>query len=122
MQFTLKKMLVVGATLGIVGVIVFYAYYQSRAIDVGPQVDILEPQNGITSTSSLILIRGVALRAKELTLDGRQILIDLEGRFGEYLLLAEGYNIIELTARDAQGTTVRKVLEVVYQKQETINP
>jgi len=32
------------------------------------------------------------------------------------LLLADGYNIIELVARDAQGREERQVVEVVYLK------
>jgi hypothetical protein len=116
MDFTLKKMLTRVALVGVVGIMVFYAYFQSRAVVAGPQIDIVEPENGMTSTSSLILVRGVATHAKEITLDGRQILIDLDGKFAEHLLLAEGYNIIELAARDAQGSQVRKVIEIVYDK------
>ena len=114
MRYTLKKILSYSAIGLVLGIIVFYTYYQSRAIIAGPQIDIIEPMSGLTSTTSLILVRGVATHAKELTLQGRQILIDLDGRFAEYLLLAEGYNIIELTARDAQGKHVKKTIELVY--------
>ena len=61
------------------------------------------------------MVRGVATRAKEITLQGRQIFIDLDGRFAEQLLLSPGYNIIELTARDTQGRQMIKDLELVYQ-------
>lgn len=114
MKFTLKKALSVGFGVGLVVVIIFYAYYQSRAIIEGPQIEIIEPENNATASSSLLTIRGTTIHAKELTLDGRPIFIDLEGRFREQLLLSPGYNIIELTAKDAQGREIKKRLEIAY--------
>ena len=114
MRFTLKKILSVGSGVFIVLVIVFYAYYQSRSIIAGPLIVLSEPENNATSKTSLIMVRGVATHAKELTLQGRQIFIDLEGRFAEQLLLSPGYNIIELTASDTSGRQIVKDLELVY--------
>ncbi len=99
------------------GIIIFYAYYQSRDIRVGPMITLFAPMDGLTSTSSLISVVGVAHNAKILTLDGRAIFVDLEGNFHEQLLLMDGYNIIELTAKDGEGRERRKIIEVVY-----INP
>ena len=115
MRFTLKKILSVGSGLFVILVIVLYAYYQSRSIIAGPLISLSEPENNMTSTTSLIMVRGVATRAKEITLQARQIFIDLDGRFAEQLLLSPGYNIIELTARDTQGRQMIKDLELVYQ-------
>ncbi len=115
MRLTFKKILSVGSGLLIVLIIVFYAYYQSRSIIAGPIIVLSEPENNTTSKTALIVVRGVATHAKELTLQGRQIFIDLEGRFAEQLLLSPGYNIIELTARDTSGRQIVKNLELVYQ-------
>ena len=114
MKLTLKKVLSTSLAFSLVAIIVFYAYYQSRAVIEGPRINITAPENAITSTTSLLTITGTAIHAKELTLDGRPIFIDLEGRFFEQLLLSPGYNIIELTAKDAQGREIKKRLEVVY--------
>ena len=116
MRITLKKVLAVGSGVLLVGTILIYAYYQSLAIIEGPQISVIAPENGITSTTSLVHIYGSVRHAKETTLQGRPIFIDLEGRFSEQLLLAEGYNIIELTAKDAQGREIKRKLELVYQK------
>lgn len=115
MRFTLKKVLSVGSFLLIIGTIVFYAYYQSRGILEGPQISLVSPTEGMTSTSSLLKVYGVAKHAKELTLDGRPIFLDLSGNFFEQLLLMDGYNIIELTAKDAGGREIRKTVRVTYQ-------
>ena len=114
MRFTFKKVLKLSLGILIVGTIIFYSYIQSRAIIAGPQIVLTEPHHGMTSEKALILVRGKATNAKELTLDGRPIFIDLTGNFTEQLLLAPGYNIIELTAKDAQGRGVAKKLELVY--------
>lgn len=114
MRFTLKNVLTAGFTLLVVGTILFYAYYQARSIIGGPEIILHSPQNGEMATSSLVIVSGVAIHAKELTLDGRPIFIDLAGNFYEQLLLMEGYNIIELTARDGEGRELKRKIELTY--------
>ncbi len=115
MKWTAKSVL--SRLLGVlfVGTIVFYAYYQSRGILEGPQISLVSPTEGMTSTSSLVKVYGIAKHAKALTLDGRPIFIDLDGNFFEELLLMDGYNIIELAAKDAEGRELRKTVRVMYQ-------
>ncbi len=114
MYFTLKSVLRLLLIFTFVGIIVFYAYYQSRAVVAGPEIVLATPLNGITSTTSLIDVRGVAIHAKELTLDGRGIFVDMSGNFAEKLLLQDGYNIIQLTAKDGGGREVKKTIELIY--------
>ncbi len=97
-----------------IGVIAFYGYYQSRAIIAGPQITVEKPSTGSIATTSLITILGTVAHANEITLQGRPIFIDLNGRFSEQLLLMDGYNIIELTAKDMEGRVDRKIIELVY--------
>ena len=106
-------------SISFIGFMIFYAYYQSRLIIAGPEIILFSPENDIVATSSLIEIRGQARRAKELTLDGRAIFVDLSGNFNEKLLLSYGYNIIELVAKDAKGHEVRKLLELVSNESTT---
>ena len=115
--WTLKRMIARGLGGLFVLTIVLYTLFQSRALIEGPQISLITPLQGQTSTSSLILIKGSALHAKELTLDGRAIFIDLAGNFSEQLLLAPGYNIIELTATDVEGRKQKKQVELYYEKQ-----
>lgn len=113
-MFAQKKPL---AALGVgvfIGVIAFYSYYQSRAIIAGPVIEIIEPRGGVVATTSLLMVRGVARHANEVTLQGRPIFIDLEGRFTEQLLLMDGYNIIEFTAKDLDGRIERKTVELIH--------
>jgi hypothetical protein len=122
MKWTAKSVLVWFLGACFVGTIVFYAYYQSREIRVGPMITMISPTDGLTSTSSLVSVIGVAHNAKILTLDGRAIFVDLEGNFHEQLLLMDGYNIIELTAKDGEGRERRKIIEVVYTNPSQMSP
>ena len=114
MRFTLKKGLSWVSIFGLVAVIIFYAYYQSRSIIAGPTITLYSPQDGETAPTALIHISGKAERANELTLDGRVIFIDLLGNFNEELLLFPGYNIIELAAKDTDGREIKKTVGLVW--------
>ena len=94
--------------------LVVYAYFQSREYLRGPVVVIEEPLNGSMSTTSLVALRGQAHNISFLTLNGRQIFTDEQGRFKESLLLQNGYNIMTLEAKDRFGHQVEKRLELVY--------
>jgi hypothetical protein len=114
MPWTLKRIMSVGIWVLFILCIIGYAIYQSRAVREGPVITVSTPQNGATVTEPLIRVSGVATQAKELYLDGRGIFIDLKGHFNEELLLLPGYNIIELTAKDAGGRETRTTIELAY--------
>ena len=114
MRRSLRQLLPIFLPLLFVLVVSFYAYYQSRSILEGPNIVIDTPENGSTATTSLISISGSVNHANEITLDGRPIFIDLEGHFDEKLVLMDGYNIIELIAKDREGRVERKTIEMVH--------
>lgn len=114
MYWNLKRGLVLGLVTIFIGTIFYYAYYQSRAIIAGPTITLSTPEDGASVDSALVRVQGVAGHAKELTLDGRQIFIDLSGNFSEQLLLYPGYNIIELAAKDGEGREQKKTVGVVW--------
>jgi hypothetical protein len=91
-----------------------YSMYQAQDFWAGPQVWVNTPANGIRTTSPLIHISGSAERISFLSLNGRQIYTDPNGRFSEALLLAPGYNIITLAARDAFGRDTEAHLRVIF--------
>ncbi|MFH1979192.1 MAG: hypothetical protein ABII97_02325 [Patescibacteria group bacterium] len=90
----------------------FYFFHQSKAFLFGPQITISEPSNGESFTESLMQIRGSALNTIKFSINENPIIIDSYGKFEESLILAYGYNIIELSAEDKFGRAVYKKLEV----------
>ena len=63
--------------------------------------------------TSLALIKGVALKATHLTLNGREIFIDKEGNFSESVSILPGFYVITLNAKDRFGKTAEKKFELV---------
>ena len=114
MRISLKQSLGILTIITILVLIFLYGYRQSIAVLEGPAIEIREPLNGQSATTSLLRVLGTTKHVKELTLQGRTIYIDLEGRVDERLLLTPGYTIIELRAKDAQGREIRVVREVTY--------
>ena len=98
-----------------------YTYLQSREYLRGPVIAVEEPKNGALSTTSLITVRGNARNISFLTLNGRQIFTDEQGRFREALLLQNGYNIMTIEAKDRFGHRMEKRLELVYKPLQNQN-
>ena len=116
MHLTLKSLTAPFLVILLMGLIVLYAYNRSRSIIEGPRILVDTPLSGEIATTSLITIRGTIAHAKEITLDGRPIFIDTDGQFSEQLLLMEGYNIIELVAKDTEGREERKAIELTLRE------
>ncbi len=108
-KIILKMGIVVVVMLGIAG----YCYHQSSRLIDGPQITIISPINGSSSSSPLTEIVGVAKNISKITLNDRQIFIDDDGNFSERLLLSDGYNILKVDAQDKFGKKTEKQIEVV---------
>jgi len=91
-----------------------YIYLQSKEYIRGPVLTIDEPLNGSLMTEPRITLHGTTRNISLLTLNGRQIFTDEQGRFTEALLLHEGYSIMTLEAKDRFGHSIEKHLELVY--------
>jgi len=65
-------------------------------------------------TDSFISVSGKVSNVSNLLVNGQKILADGFGNFEKSLLLARGYNIIELLAEDKFGRVATKKLEVVF--------
>ena len=97
--------------IGII-IVVGYSYFVLSGYIRGPQINISNPQNGFATTTPLITITGRAVHANNLWIDGAVTPLDLEGNFTTKLILAPGYNIMTITAKDHYNRTVEKKLEI----------
>jgi len=93
--------------------VISYGLYQMRGLINGPQIIVDAPIDGSSSSSSLVTIRGRAEQVTKLFLNGEKLTTDHMGRFESQLLLANGYNIIQLNGEDRFGRQVEKKLELV---------
>jgi hypothetical protein len=93
-----------------------YSFFQARNIIRGPQISLVSPSNGTTVTEQAVEIQGSAKNISYITLNDRRIFVDKDGMFNEELLLAPGYNIWKLEAKDKFGRIVSKNIELILNK------
>ena len=109
MKLDLKIFVLAIVVVGILG----YAYYRTADLIRGPRIFITAPENGGTVTASLVEVRGIVKNAAAFAINGHPTEIDTKGAFGKTVLLATGYNAIELSAEGRFGRTAVKKIEVV---------
>lgn len=85
---------------------VLYDYFR------GPRIIILSPESGFSTTTPVIAIIGHAIHVSTLTINGVAAPYDLKGDFQNQLILAEGYNIMKVAAKDHYGRTAEKTIEL----------
>ena len=83
--------------------IVIYAIFRSHDLILGVKIKNVNIQDGASQEDTVLQITGNAKNATNLTLNGREISIDEEGRFNETIALLLGYNIINIKAEDKFG-------------------
>ena len=109
-----KKILKITGVALVVLVVAGYALFASNNFISGPEIIISEPATGSVISTSTVVIKGTALRIQEITLNGRPIFVDEGGNFSETVLLAKGYNVSLLSAKDKFNRTTEYKLELVY--------
>lgn len=114
-----KRTVVIITTLAVVLLFGGYIYYQSRGFIQGPHITITEPSDqSLVVHQELLHIAGTAENISHLTLNGAPISIDQYNEFNESLLLAEGFNIIEVTGTDRFNHTKTRTRYIVYESLE----
>lgn len=113
-----KSQFYLGIILGSLAflIVIGYALYETWNYFSGPTIYITSPNNGATLNESLLEIQGVVKNASTIFLNGRRILANDKGEFKERLLLAKGYNIIDLKTEDKFKRTTEKQIQLVYQE------
>jgi len=113
--FNLKKF---AATVSLV-FLVSYGLFNARKLIMGPSIEIFEPKTEEVETdSNIITIKGKALNAAFINLNERPIFADTNGIFEEKLLLSEGFNTIEIKARDRFKKEIQKTVTVYYKPKD----
>jgi len=94
--------------------IVIYAIFRSHDLILGVKIKNVNIQDGASQGDTVLQITGNAKNATNLTLNGREISIDEEGRFNETIALLLGYNIINIKAEDKFGYVDEKNYQIIY--------
>ncbi len=94
--------------------IVIYALWNARNLILGPRIEVLEPEDGATVSSSTLIVKGIIKNGSFISLDGRQIYTDKLGVFSEEILPNIGYNVLEIEAIDRFGKKKSKIIRFYY--------
>lgn len=116
MQSNIKKIIKIGGLSIFFILILIYAFFISRDLIFGVQIRNVNLTDGATVTNSIIKLTGNAKNAIRLTLDGREISVDLQGNFNETIALLPGYNIINIKAKDKFGNVDEKNYKLMFIK------
>jgi hypothetical protein len=87
-------------TLIVILILGVFVFFNTRLFASGPQINILEPQNGSSFDHSFIEIKGVAINTSFISINDHPISIDEQGNFNQKLLLSPGISIIKFYAHD----------------------
>ena len=90
-----------------------YGGFRAYPLVAGPSITIYNLKDGDGVASTTFEISGRALRARKITLQGRPITIDTEGKFSQILVASFPYTILVLSATDSYGATITKTLRVI---------
>lgn len=113
MNTRIQLFLKIGIIIILVLAFGIYGLYKAHVFLAGPKITIESPENGQVFQNSYITVAGKASDIASIFLDGRRIFVDESGNFKENLLLARGYNIIEVRAVDKFGRKIAERREVV---------
>ncbi|MDH5442280.1 MAG: hypothetical protein OEX08_01620 [Candidatus Nomurabacteria bacterium] len=94
----LLRTLVVFVIVGIIG----YAIFRLLPLFRGPNIVLLEPDNG-TVTEPIVTVSGNSARTQNLLINGQTQDLEQNGDFITTLAIPVGYTIIELYATDRFG-------------------
>ena len=109
-----KKIIKIGGFSIFFILIIIYAILGSKDLIFGVKIRNVNIPNGATVTENILKLTGNAKNAINLTLDGREILVDERGNFSETIALLSGYNIINIKAKDKFGYVDEKNYQLIY--------
>lgn len=112
-RITLGLVLKIGSILLLSSFIIGYVLFQARSFINGPVIT-LEGADTVMHTERIVLLQGTARNIVKLTLNGREITTDKDGRFSEEMVLENGYSIATLEAHDRFGRNTILSREYVF--------
>src|SRR3989338_8394513 len=93
--------------------LIAYSLYQARALLVGPQIWIENPQDGDTVENPLVIVEGQSKNIAWISLNDRQIFTNEKGEWSEKLLVSPGLSIMTVKARDRFGRETTRSVQIV---------
>ena len=103
-----RRTLLFFVTAAIVCILVGYALFEARLLIEGPQITINTPSNGSATSSSAVLISGLASNISFLTITDAPAYTDESGHFALTLSSPSGYTVFVVAGVDRFGRRTSK--------------
>lgn len=113
--YDLRKRMEIFFIATLVTVALLYGGFRAYPLIAGPSITLYGIQDGDYVASTTFEVSGQVKRASIITLQGKPITIDTEGRFSETLVAQHPYTILVVEAKDAYGESVVKTIKVIPQ-------
>jgi hypothetical protein len=104
----MKRLALILAILLIVG----YGAFEARRLIAGPQITILSPKDGTATSSSMVILEGIAQNISFLTINDSPAYTDESGHFSQVLSPPPGYAIFTVAATDRFGRRARAEVQI----------
>ena len=111
----------IGLTLLFV-IIIGYGIWKGRDLLFGIQLTIYGIQNNETVKTPVLNVSGLAYHAVAITIDGRTVSVEEDGRWQDTIALLNGYNIVSVSAKDKFNRIVTKTFTVNYDAPPNVQP
>jgi hypothetical protein len=117
-----KKLLKFASLTILFLIIIFYGIWKGRDLIFGIHLTINGIQNNETVTHPVLELSGNAYHAVSITINGRIVSIEEDGAWHDIIALLNGYNVINISAKDKFGRIITKEFTVNYKEPPGITP
>ncbi len=99
----------------ILAILAFFTYigFQINGILTPPKLLVLSPIEGQSTDELVVMIQGEAEKESQLTVNGKEIMLNEKGQFESLIDLSEGLNTIIISATKKHGKTTTVIRHVV---------
>ncbi|OGH88031.1 MAG: hypothetical protein A3J93_02565 [Candidatus Magasanikbacteria bacterium RIFOXYC2_FULL_42_28] len=107
--------------LGIATLVIIFAGYliwQIRGILTPPLLVVYTPMEGTVTSHTSIVVQGITDKEAHLSINGKDIMIDEDGKFSVEISLAPGVNSITITTIKKHGKTTTVARHVVVKEKK----
>jgi len=96
-------------------ILAFFTYFgfQIKGILNPPKLNVLSPFEGQVVESMTVMVQGEAEKESQLTVNGKEIMLNEKGQFESSIDLAEGLNTIVISATKKHGKTTAVIRHVI---------
>lgn len=108
-----RELVKIGVVVCVIIVIAIYSYSRVRNLVGGPVIEMISPTEGVLVKDSLLEVVGITKNISKITLNGRPITIDQQGKFSEQIVIPVGYNIISVEGTDRFGKKNIKTIKIM---------